>query len=334
MSGYPSKTWTNSKVLRASIAVARIPADHSQQARYLHLQLDRNALNYYLRLPENTRNALDDALEQLRNLYSGPDQRLNFELDLQSRKFDPVKEQPDDFLTDLQRLANLAIVDDAGAGIDRNDERTKADPRTIKYEKKFSEIDNVGVNDLCSIVKRRPRIDQLNPKAAHTTAFNSLTSSQNSAINQALENILASGIASIQASVSQTTPPRWPITTQNKFNKPFTSYNRNNTAYRTPNQNRSFSGYQKRPFYRARGRGIDVISRYNNESQQYNQRQRSPTPMRTFYRICASKQHTARDCTQRQPLYRDATMPFNQQPKNNSLHAFLQNISFCTLSYN
>ena len=32
------------------------------------------------------------------------DQRRNFELDLQSRKFDPVKEQPDDFLTDLHRL--------------------------------------------------------------------------------------------------------------------------------------------------------------------------------------------------------------------------------------
>ena len=124
--GLTNENWDQFEgLLRASIAVARIPADHNQQARYLHLHLDRNALNYYLHLPENTRNALDDALEQLRNLYSGPDQRRNFELDLQSRKFDPVKEQPDDFLTDLQQLANLAIVDDVGAGIDRNDERTR-----------------------------------------------------------------------------------------------------------------------------------------------------------------------------------------------------------------
>ena len=124
--GLPNENWDQFEgLLRASIAVARIPADHNQQARYLHLHLDGNALNYYLRLPENTRNDLDDALEQLRNRYSGPDQRRNFELDLQSRKFDPVKEQPDDFLSDLQRLANLAIVDDVGAGIDRNAERTR-----------------------------------------------------------------------------------------------------------------------------------------------------------------------------------------------------------------
>ena len=59
-----------------------------------------------------------------RNRYSGPGQRRKFELDLQSREFDPMKEQPDDFPADIQRLANLAIVDDAGAGIDRNEERT------------------------------------------------------------------------------------------------------------------------------------------------------------------------------------------------------------------
>ena len=79
--GLPNENWDQFEgPLRASIAVARIPADHNQQARYLHLHLDGNALNYYLRLPENTRNALNDALEQLRNRYSGPDQRRNFEL--------------------------------------------------------------------------------------------------------------------------------------------------------------------------------------------------------------------------------------------------------------
>ena len=85
-----------------------------------------------------------------------------------------MKEQPDDFLTDFQRLANLAIVDDAGAGIDRNDERTRRvreqfiQAMTLKYKKVLRrELDIVGVNDLCSIVKRRFRIDQLNPEPAH-----------------------------------------------------------------------------------------------------------------------------------------------------------------------
>ena len=241
--GLPNKNWDQFEdLLRASIAVARIPADHNQQARYLHLHLDGNALNYYLRLPENTRNALDDALEQLRNRYSGPDQRHNFELDIQSRKFDPVKEQPDDFLTDLQRLANLAIVDDVGAGIDRNDERTRRireqfiQGMPFKYKKVLlRELDKVGVNDLCSIVKRRRRIDQLNPEPAHTTAFNSLTSSQNSAFNQAVENIMAGGIASIQHQSHKQhhqdgrTPPRINLTSLSQTTTEITQHTERQT---------------------------------------------------------------------------------------------------------
>ena len=79
--------------------------------------------NYCLRLSENTRNALDKALKQLRKRYSRPDQRRNFELHLQSRKSEPAKEQPD-FLNDIQRLANLAIADNGCAAID-HDEKTR-----------------------------------------------------------------------------------------------------------------------------------------------------------------------------------------------------------------
>ena len=65
------------------------------------------------------RNDPDNSLQELCNHYAGADPRRNFELDLQSRKFDPKKEQQDDFLTYLQRLAILAIVDDDDAGLDR-----------------------------------------------------------------------------------------------------------------------------------------------------------------------------------------------------------------------
>ena len=41
--GLPNENWDQFEgLLRASIAVARIPADHNQQARYLHLHLDGN----------------------------------------------------------------------------------------------------------------------------------------------------------------------------------------------------------------------------------------------------------------------------------------------------
>ena len=48
--------------------------------------------------------------------------------------------------------------------------------------------------------------------------------------------------------------------------------NRNNTTYRPPYQNRGFSGYQNRPFYRGRKRATNAIGRYN-QRQQYNERQ-------------------------------------------------------------
>ena len=219
--GKPNENWDQFEgLIRASIAVSRIPEADNQRARYLHLHLEGNALNYYLRLAENVRNDLDDSLEALRNRYSGPDQRRNYELDLQTRKFDPLKEQPDDFLTDLQRLANLAIVDDAGAGINRADERTRRvrerfiQGMPFKYKKVLlRELDNVGVADLCSIVKRRLRIDQMYPESSHNTAFSLLTDNSNTALKQAIENILAAGIASLQRSAPNQPPTKLPTAT-------------------------------------------------------------------------------------------------------------------------
>ena len=53
--GLQNENWPNSEgLLRASIAVSRIPEANHRRARYLHLHLTGNALNYYLRLHENT----------------------------------------------------------------------------------------------------------------------------------------------------------------------------------------------------------------------------------------------------------------------------------------
>ena len=205
-SGLPNENWPEFEgLLRASIAVSRIPEANHQHARYLHLHLAGNALNYYLRLAENTRNDLDDSLEQLLHRYAGADQRRNFELDLQSTKFDPVKGQPDDFLTDLQRLANLAIVDDPAAHINRTDERTRRIREQFIQGMPFKnkkvllkENDNITVNELCAIIKRRVRIDQINPEPQYTTAFNTLNASGNPAVAQAIESIMAAGRASMQ----------------------------------------------------------------------------------------------------------------------------------------
>ena len=46
-SGLPNKNWPEFEgLLRASIAVSRIPEANHQRSRYLHLHLAGNALNY------------------------------------------------------------------------------------------------------------------------------------------------------------------------------------------------------------------------------------------------------------------------------------------------
>ena len=53
-SGLPSENWPELEGrLGASIAVSRIPEATHQRARYLHLHLAGDALNYYLQLAEN-----------------------------------------------------------------------------------------------------------------------------------------------------------------------------------------------------------------------------------------------------------------------------------------
>ena len=53
-SGISNENWPEFEgLLRASIAVSRIPEANNQRARYLHLRLACNALKFYLRPAEN-----------------------------------------------------------------------------------------------------------------------------------------------------------------------------------------------------------------------------------------------------------------------------------------
>ena len=86
------------------------------------------------------------------------------------------------------------------------------------------------------------------------------------------------------------------------------------------NTERAQYPYQRcrgRRAYRGQNRGSFSRTRsfYNRNEQRlfYNNRERCPTAFRTFCRTCASNRHTARECPQRQPAYRDGNMPSNQQ---------------------
>ena len=195
-------------MFRASLAVARIPTADSQQCRYLHLHLWGTALSFYLGLTQAQQDDLEQSLRCLRNRYAGADKRRNFEFELNNRKFDPAKEDADDFLTDLQRLAELSIVDVPAstgvAAIDRSDERTRKvreqfiQGMPFKYKKALlKEDEDSNVTDLCKIIKRRLRADKLQPEVEPLTAFNEIEISQNSTSD------LMNAIAQIEAKQDQ-----------------------------------------------------------------------------------------------------------------------------------
>ena len=69
----------------------------------------------------------------------------------------------------------------------------------FKYKKVLlKENDNTTVNELCTVINRRVRIDQINPEPQYTAEFNTLNATGNAAVAQAIESIIAAGIASIQ----------------------------------------------------------------------------------------------------------------------------------------
>ena len=128
--GTPTENWNQFKSsFRASLAVARIPTADNQQCRYLHIHLWGTALSFYLGLTQAQQDDLEQSLRCLRNWYAGSVKRRSSEFELNNRKFEPAKEDADEYSTDLQRLAELSIVDvpasTAVAAIDRSDDRNR-----------------------------------------------------------------------------------------------------------------------------------------------------------------------------------------------------------------
>ena len=58
--------------------VSRIPEKQNQQAQNLHLHLSGTASNFQSNIDEAARTDFEQALEQLRNRYTGPDQNRKF----------------------------------------------------------------------------------------------------------------------------------------------------------------------------------------------------------------------------------------------------------------
>ena len=101
----------------------------AQQPAFLKLNLSGRALRFYSGLADATRNNPDDALTALRDRYNKTANQEFHRVKFHERKFDSVKESPEDYIVELQRLALRAFPNVAGvahgAAIDRADERTR-----------------------------------------------------------------------------------------------------------------------------------------------------------------------------------------------------------------
>ena len=107
--------------IRSSITLAPIP--DAGKVDFLKLHLAGGELSYFLKLPAAEKADLATASTALERGYFSANQLEFYKLQFQERKFDTSKETPEDFLTDLTKLANIAFAN--SGGVDKSGERTR-----------------------------------------------------------------------------------------------------------------------------------------------------------------------------------------------------------------
>ena len=92
------------QLIKVAIGVAAIAA--AQQANFLQLHLKRDALRYFLTLPEATRLVFEDRITALRNRFTQDDLREIRIIKLENQKFNPKTDTVKKFLVKLRTEAN------------------------------------------------------------------------------------------------------------------------------------------------------------------------------------------------------------------------------------
>ena len=145
-----------------------------QRHRYLHLHLKGGALTFFDQQEAAVRNDYDAAVAALRNHYQN-DQRIQMQKILfNSRKMKVSDESPQDFLTELQRLALEAYPDiqarAAGGGRPAVNAENRAHERTrrsmhIKMKRfLMTQPEDMAIDELCTKVSSRLIVDRLYPE--------------------------------------------------------------------------------------------------------------------------------------------------------------------------
>ena len=310
--------------LRSCIGLAGV--EEANRHLYLHLHLKGTALSFFDQLPEATRQNFDEALTSLRNRYVNPDRLESHKLKFTTRKYNASKETVHDFLTELQRMANLAFPDIvARAAADGNpavaaencaNERNRRVKEAFinglpnKLKKYLLTLPETNtVEDLCERAARRVMIDQQYPEDDGGSAFNELSSSQ-------VDTLLAS-LAEIQKTQTAMRNENAKLAAEVKYLQ---------NAHQNPTGQQSWSGHhQQQPgnnqpqWWNWNSTPPDWYTQHWLQQPQQQQQQGEnnwTTYNQRFCNYCKMKGHTIQYCRKRPPPKRDQQVPFDRQPKN------------------
>ena len=301
--------------IQSSIALAQVP--DVGKVDYLKLHLTGGALIYFLELPPGDKNTLDNALGALERRYFSANQLELYKLKFQERKFDESKETPEDYLTDLTKLANIAFAN--ATGTDRSGERTRrirdafisGMPTQIRL-KLLMRPDTDTVATLCSQVSKRLVLKSILPDGESSTAFNVVDNVQTDTLTKVLNSVVEAqrDISKTQKQIGQQ---------MSRMDKSMQFNSRSNyprTRIRDRGQGRYSQNWtQRNPNWNYRGHLQNKTYSFQNNNWAprggfNNQRAFRPRFSAIICRICGQPGHMQRDCLARQPAQRGGNIPF------------------------
>jgi hypothetical protein len=187
--------------LGSAILIGDVPV--AQRVRFLHLHLTGGALLFFDQLQDDDTATIALATTALRARYANPQRHELHKLAFTTRKFMPSKENVEDYLTELNRLAALAYPE-LLHGDDRAAERTsriretfiEGMPNRIKRSL-YQAPEADGPEELCERAARKLLLDSICPSSSvRVTPLNEISerqcsSSTNDAILAALKSLNA-----------------------------------------------------------------------------------------------------------------------------------------------
>ena len=306
--------------IQSSITLSQV--SNAGKVDYLKLHLSGGALSFFLELPAASKADITTALTSLGTRYASQNQLELYKLKFQERKFNLTKKKPEDYLTDLMKLAKIAFPSTTGAGaVDRSGERTRrirdafiaGTPTQIRL-KLLLRLDTDTVDDLCSQVCKRLVLKSILPDdEISDTAFNAVTrpetsSSLYTAINSVIET---------QKDL---------VKNQKEMGKQMTKLD-NNIRYNRGNYSRGYTQNRGNPHSRTprwkgqfqqnwapRNQGQNRRGYgYNNNNNNFHRGQQGYRSRfnPVICRKCGQPGHIVRDCFYRKPPERGGNLPYD-----------------------